>query len=239
MHRADESGIISSMNQFDGVIFDFNGTMFFDNEFHIQAWIAFAARYGVVMTREIYIDLFHGLASKESLEQLLGRKVDHQTSLAMQEEKEAIYRQLCLEDPQRFRLAPGLEKLLDELSETGVPRAIATASAETNVTFFIAQFRLGRWFEREHIVFDDGSFRNKPHPDIYLRAAERLRIPPRQLVVVEDSLIGAAAAERAGTGRIVLTGEHAYRNDELDRQFPGTLFIRDFDQFPRNLLLGP
>lgn len=71
------------------------------------------------------------------------------------EQKEQIYRALCLEDDVNFHLAPGVHELLDFITEHHIPTTIATASGRTNLDFFIRQFRLDRWFKPERIVYDD------------------------------------------------------------------------------------
>ena len=83
------------------------------------------------------------------------------------ERKETIYRELCLQDEERFRLAPGAAELLDWLCEHGIPHTIATASEIRNVRFFREHFGLDRWFDPRRIVYDDGTFSGKPAPDIY------------------------------------------------------------------------
>ena len=220
---------------YKGVIFDFNGTMFWDNEFHIRAWIEFSARHGCKMTREDYLTDFIGKTSAKSLEMLLGIKIDDSKLDELHEEKETIYRRMCLEDAKNFVLAPGLIQILDDLAERSIPRAIATASAYPNVEFFIEQFQLERWFDKKYIVYDDGHIANKPEPDIYLLAAKRLGINPQDLVIVEDSATGAEAAQRAGAGCIVITGEDPSLQNEWIGKYPICRRIAKFHDFSLEL----
>jgi beta-phosphoglucomutase len=224
---------------YTGIVFDFNGTMFRDNEFHIRAWMEFAARYGFRMTRDDYLDEFIGKTSAKALELLLEIPLDSENLHQLYEEKEAIYRALCLEDPQNFVLAPGLVQLLDVLADASVPMAIATASTLPNVEFFIDQFKLLRWFKLEHIVYDNGQIANKPAPDIYLLAAERLGLPAGELVVVEDSPTGAAAAQGAGAGCLVITGELFSFQEHWVQEYPQCRHIKDFhDFYPEQFFLA-
>jgi len=216
---------------YKGVIFDFNGTMFWDNEFHIRAWIEFSTRHGCNMTREDYLTDFIGKTSAKSLEMLLGIKIDDSKLDELHEEKETIYRRMCLEDTKNFVLAPGLIQVLEDLKARSVPRAIATASAYPNVEFFIEQFQLERWFDKNHIIYDDGHITNKPAPDIYLLAAKKLGINPQDLIIVEDSATGAEAAQKAGAGCIILTGEDPALQNEWIKNFPICHRIIDFHDF--------
>lgn len=71
---------------------------------------------------------------------------------------------------------------------------------------YIIEYLIGKWFEIDKIVLDDGTLPGKPEPDIYLRAAENIGISPSDCVVVEDSVSGICAAKRAGIGKIYALG---------------------------------
>lgn len=223
--------------EYAGVIFDFNGTLIWDTFFHEEAWMAFSASLGRPVTRSTYYREIHGKTTKDILEMLIGHEVDKQEIAILSREKERLYREICLASPDRFKFAPGVERLLDELKSAKVPMTIATASEIENVEFFIKQFDLGRWFETDLIVYDDGSVRNKPFPDIYLKAAERLQLDISELVVVEDSYYGVLAAKDAACGYLILTGEQSARHEELRQIQEIDRFIDHFDQIDRSLLI--
>ena len=131
------------------------------------------------------------------------REIDLVEERRLVEQKEQIYRALCLEDDVNFHLAPGVHELLDFITEHHIPTTIATASGRTNLDFFIRQFRLDRWFKPERIVYDDGTLKGKPDPDIYLRAAQRIGVVPQFCMVIEDAFSGIESARQAGIGRII------------------------------------
>ena len=147
-----------------------------------------------------------------------------------------IYRELCLQDEERFRLAPGAAELLDWLCEHDIPHTIATASEIRNVRFFREHFGLDRWFDPRRIVYDDGTFSGKPAPDIYLRAAERIGLSPSRCIVAEDARSGIEAARRAGAGMIVAVAS------TMDRGTVGRIegvdvVIDRLDRLDRNLFV--
>lgn len=119
------------------------------------------------------------------------------------EEKEAYYRKLCLENRERFHLTEGLIEVLGRAKEMGIPMAIATAANLANIDFYFEYFLLDQWFDRKHVVYDDGTLQGKPDPDIYLRAMEALNMKPEDCVVFEDAVSGVISAHRAGAGKIV------------------------------------
>lgn len=189
---------------YQGIIFDFNGVLLWDRHLHEQAWAEFArqVRDEPFTVAEMALHM-HGRSNQAILEYLTGQKLDFATAQILAQQKETIYRQICLNLGNAFQLSPGAETLLDWLVNRNIPRTIATASDAINVAFFTRHLRLERWFTADQIIFDDGVMPNKPAPDIYLRAAAMLDISPAACVVVEDSLSGIQAAHAAGIGHIV------------------------------------
>ena len=69
--------------------------------------------------------------------------------------------------------------------------------------FYMEAFGLERWFDWDHIIYDDGTLPGKPAPDVYLCACARLDVAPGDCVVVEDSFAGIESANAAGVGGII------------------------------------
>ncbi|MEU0354385.1 HAD-IA family hydrolase [Streptomyces cyaneofuscatus] len=93
------------------------------------------------------------------------------------------------------RLRPGARDLLDRLADGNIPAALVSASPRRVVDAVLKT--LGAEVFRTTVA-DGETDRSKPHPDPYLEAAARLRLPPGACLVVEDSPTGIAAAEAAG-----------------------------------------
>jgi beta-phosphoglucomutase-like phosphatase (HAD superfamily) len=192
---------------YKGIIFDFNGTLFWDSDKHTIAWKTMAKKLrDKELTDEEMDREIQGRPNPAIVEYLTGKKLDDATIFQLSMEKEAIYRQLCLEDAAHIIFAPGAIELLDYLVQNQIPHTIATSSEQTNLDFYIERFNLARWFALDQIVHDDGSIPGKPAPDIYQKAAERLGLTPPDCIVVEDSLAGIRSAYRAGIGYIIAIG---------------------------------
>lgn len=222
-----------------GVIFDFNGVLLWDSELQEQAWAQFALtlRPEPFGHEEMRVHM-HGRPNRAVLEYLAGQPLTPEQVAALTAAKEAHYRELCLAQGDAFALSPGARELLDWLVERGVPRAIATSSERTNVAFFTRHLGLETWFAPEQIVYDDGQLPGKPAPDIYLRAAARLGLPPAAYIVVEDAPSGIAAAQAAGIGHIVALGPPGHQGRL--RELPGVAqVIISLADFPRALLAAP
>jgi len=184
------------------IIFDFNGTLFFDSEFHRLAWKRILARYDMEPSDEDIRRYYLGRANEEILRRVFGADVSDEFVKKMTAEKEATYRAICLEHPDKAHLTDGAVAFLDKLKACGVPITIATGSEESNVAFYFDYFGLSRWFSRDMVVLDDGTFPGKPAPDGYLRAAAKLGVEPSACTVFEDSLSGVRAAFAAGVTEI-------------------------------------
>jgi beta-phosphoglucomutase-like phosphatase (HAD superfamily) len=148
----------------------------------------------------------HGRNGQYTLEYLLGHTISAEKAAALMEQKEVIYREMCLNLNGNFRLSYGAIPLLDNLVKHKIPHTIATASGKNNVDFFIKHLYLENWFELEQIMYDDGKTAGKPAPDLYLRAAKNLDCQPGNCVVVEDSISGIQAAHAARIGWIIALG---------------------------------
>ncbi|MGB7539045.1 MAG: HAD family phosphatase [Anaerolineales bacterium] len=196
---------------FTGIIFDFNGVLWWDAPLIDQGWQRSARQLrGREFSAEELIQIVYGRNNGGTLEYLVGHPLGGEEIRRMIAEREAFYRNLCLEQGDKFRLSPGAVELLDYLRERKIPRTIATASEKTNVDFFVRQLRLDLWFDPQKIVFDDLVRPGKPAPDCYLAAAAVLELEPSRCVVIEDSLSGIRAARAAGIGCVIgLTSSQA------------------------------
>ena len=186
------------------ILFDFNGTMFFDSDKHDKAWQIFLPKYGRGdVSLETLLEYNpHGRSNEAIIKHFLGNELPAEKIFELSEEKESIYRQLCLEDPKSFCFVDGLNEFLDFLKEKDIPRNIATASERSNLDFYIREFHLANWFDVDKITYIDGTMRGKPEPDLYIKAAQNLVNPAENCIVLEDSPHGAESAKRAGVSTV-------------------------------------
>jgi len=198
---------MTQSEKYRGVIFDFNGVLFWDDYIQRESWRVFAAHLRDEPLNDDEIDVHvHGRNCRYTMEYLLGTPISQDRADELAEQKEIIYRQMCLTLGDSFTLSPGAVDLLDDLVTNKVPRTIATASGKKNVDFFVTNLQLQTWFDPEIIVYDDGKTPGKPAPDFYLNAACNLALPPEACVVIEDSRSGIQAALNAGIGHIIALG---------------------------------
>lgn len=218
-----------------GIIFDFNGTLYWDSQLHYDAWREYSAmlRETPFSDEEMRERMF-GHTNYEIIEYLIGKKPSKEIVEKYGKEKEAVYRKWCKQNPKEFHLAPGAIELLDYIKENNIPHAIATMSEWENVEFYIKEFCLEKWFDLDKIVYSDGTMPGKPAPDVYLLAAKKLGLNPCDCVVVEDAIAGINSAKNAGIGKIIAIASH--EPIEFYKNIDGIVqIISDFYEFDKNL----
>ena len=190
-----------------GLIFDLDGVIIDSMPFHQRAWQRYLEVTGIGTGDSL--DFMHGQRNEEIVRGLLGPEADLQTVIAHGAAKEQMYRDM-LRERLGEHLVPGVAEWLAHVS--GTPSALATNAERANVDFVLDGGRLRPYFDA--IVDGSQVERPKPAPDVYLRAAELLELPPRNCIVFEDSPVGAAAAVAAGM-RVVGVLTHASALDGI------------------------
>jgi HAD superfamily hydrolase (TIGR01509 family) len=110
----------------------------------------------------------------------------------------------------KLSLAKGAVEMLDAIKEQNIPYCLATGSERGNVEFYMEALDLWRWFDWEHIVYEDGSFPGKPAPDIYNIAAARIGLKTSECLVFEDGTSGIRAANAANAGAVIVVYDKKY-----------------------------
>lgn len=223
--------------KYAGIIFDFNGTLFFDTDKQTESWSVMAEKLrGYPVSDHEMTTFILGRPNRISIEYLLGKPVSDAEGDRLVQEKEVIYRELCRRDSQHVRLAPGAVDLLDYVTDNRIACTIATGSEIGNVNFYFEIFQLEKWFSLDKVVYDDGVLPGKPHPEIYVKSAQNLGLPPEQCIVFEDADSGIEAARRAQVGKIIAIGPQQ-AHGRL-RELEGVqLVISTFHEFDKEGLL--
>jgi beta-phosphoglucomutase-like phosphatase (HAD superfamily) len=192
------------MGKLKGVIFDFNGTLFWDSKLHEKAWRAFALEHGKKQLSDYDMkNHVHGRINHDIIQYILNKKLKPDEIQQLSDIKEKIYRKLVFMDKSFLKLAPGAEELLNYLKEIRLPMNIATSAEGSNIDFYFEYLKIDRWFEPNKIVYDDGTIKPKPAPDIYIKAAANIGIDIQDCLVAEDSLTGIMSAQNAKSARII------------------------------------
>ncbi|MDE3251366.1 MAG: HAD family phosphatase [Bacteroidota bacterium] len=201
-------------------LFDLNGTMIDDMDFHIRAWY----------------DILNGLGAKISMEQtkaecygkndeLLERTFPGRFSAAektkMSYAKETAYQETFRPS---LALLPGLDAFLSAAAEKKIAMAIGSAAIRFNIDFVLDGLSIRHYFPV--IVAAEDVRLSKPDPETYLSCAAQLGVANADCIVFEDSPKGVQAAERAGMQSVVLTTLHT--PDEFSHCNNVLFFVKDY-----------
>lgn len=213
---------------YKGVIFDFNGTLFFDNDKHVKAWgkISELIRGHGITLEEIHSKI-NGSPNKETINYFFDGKCTKEENNRYSFLKEEYYRKYCAEDKPTFHLVKGAEAYFDYLTEKGIPFTIASASIKPNIDFFVESFHLDRWIKPENIVYDDGTYVNKVA--MFEAASKVIGVDCRDCLIIEDSLSGIQSAYKCGCTEIIVVNS-AGKKEEYEK-LPGVIqIIEDFSE---------
>jgi beta-phosphoglucomutase len=185
-------------------IFDLNGTMINDMEYHAKVWHH-------ILNDELHANLSYEQVRKQMYgknEEVIVRifGADHFTIQEMQEisiRKEKDYQRLFLPE---LKLINGLPQFLEKAALKNIPLGIASAAIPFNIDFVLDNLHIRHFFKT--IVSADDVVMSKPDPEVFTLASIRIGVEPNACLVFEDSPKGVEAALRAGMNAIAITTMH-------------------------------
>ncbi len=186
------------MSQY-GIIFDMDGVLVDSYHTHFESWKRTVSTRGIEVTEEQFAKTFG--QTNDVVISNLKPGADEKEIREWDAEKERVYREILME---KFPAMDGATDLLKSLHEDGARLAIGSSGPQANVDCVLRGLPGAELFDA-WVTADDISH-SKPHPEVFLKAAERLEVPPERCAVIEDSLAGVEGARRAGMTVIALTG---------------------------------
>lgn len=185
------------------VVFDLDGLMFDTEALFFRVAAAMMAARGKEFTPTIMGAMIGRRAAEavHAFRELGG--LDEPPEDLLAESRERFYAEM----DSAVHPTPGLFALLARLHRQGLPRAVATSSRRSYAERLLAGHGLAAQFS--FILASEDVERGKPHPEIYLKAIERFGVPPKSVLVLEDSPAGLAAARGAGTFAVGVPHEHS------------------------------
>ncbi len=209
-----------------GVIFDFNGTLFWDTKLHNTAWDLFLENHKIKLSDHEKNETLHGKNNSDILNMLFNRTLTDGVNAKMSMEKELIYQSLCLST--EMHLAPGAISFLTFLKKNKIPYTIATASSRINVDFYFEHLDLASYFDRSKVIYNNGSIKSKPHPQLFQNAMDVLELAGSEVLIFEDSISGIRAAENALAGEIIIV--NSTDDNYSNWKYPVIKDFREVDQ---------
>ncbi len=175
------------------VIFDLDGTLIDNNSYHRRTWEKYLERRGKKISEEEFNANMNGRTNEDAIKYIFGKETTQEEAMKYTLEKEALYREIY----QPFiKPISGLIDFLETLKSKNLPMAIATSGIQPNIDFLFENIPIKKYFKA--VVNSSHIKKGKPDPEIYLKAALLLDVPPKNCLVFEDAVVGIKSAKAAG-----------------------------------------
>jgi beta-phosphoglucomutase family hydrolase len=176
-----------------GAIFDWDGVVIDSSAHHEESWERLAKETGYRLPPGHFKKGF-GMKNEVIIPNFLQWTSDPAEINRLSLRKEALYREIVLE----WGLEPlaGVVTWLNRLRDAGIPCAIGSSTHRLNIETGLASIGLRDRFQV--IITAEDVSHGKPDPEVFVKAASRLGVPPERCVVFEDALVGIEAAHRGG-----------------------------------------
>lgn len=202
------------------VIFDMDGVICHTNPFHSKAFRIFFQKRSLFPTEEEFAQHMYGKSNSYILSHFLGRKIEGEELLILEDEKESLFR-----DIYQHHVSPisGFLEFFMDLKNAGFLTGVATSAPFANLELIGGKLDL--FPHMESILASEHVIKHKPDPEVYLKSADNLGVSPAHCVVFEDSFSGVTAAKNAGMKVVGVLSSH--KKEELPLC---DFYIEDFRQ---------
>ncbi|HNP32468.1 MAG TPA: HAD family hydrolase [Flavobacterium sp.] len=191
------------------VIFDMDGVIVDTEPVHKYAYHVHFKQLGIDVTPELYAS-FTGNSTKNIFERLKAQFNLADDVMTLVETKRNLFND-AFDSKEDLYLLDGVEDLIKDLQSNGMQLVLASSSATVTINRIFNRFGLHKYFT--HIVSGEDFPKSKPHPAIFLKAAELAQTPVENCIVIEDSTNGILAAKAAGIYCIGYDSFHSKMQD--------------------------
>lgn len=183
-------------------IFDLNGTMIDDMDFHIRAWHAILTSLGAELSlQQVKMECYG--KNEELLERIFPGRFSAEEMQTMILHKEQAYQ---LAFAPHLQLIAGLDSFLQQAHAQAIKMGIGSAALPMNINYVLDGLAIRHYFSAIVSAVDVAI--SKPDPETFLSCAQQLGVAPEDCIVFEDSPKGVMAANLAGMKCVVLTTMH-------------------------------
>lgn len=210
----------SLIKKFDtkAAIFDLDGTLIDNNNYHLTTWLQYLNNKGRVVTEDEYRQHFNGRTNKDVLEYIYEKPLTAEEALVYSLEKEALYREIYKE---HIQPVAGLLELLQAFADNNIPMAIATSGIQPNIDFMFEHIDIKKYFSA--VINSSHVKLGKPDPEIYQKAAGALQVAPANCLAFEDAVVGIQSAKAAGMKVVAIT-----TTEPAEKLGQADLIVKDF-----------
>lgn len=191
------------------VLFDMDGVIVDTEPLHHKAYKIMFKEIGIDVSNEMYHS-FTGQSTKEICDFLCEHYDLSHASETLVQIKRANFSRLFFEDD-RLELLEGVENLIKNYHENGLTLVVASSASMFTINNVMKRFGLNSYFKDKLSGADLKA--SKPHPEIFIKAANTAGCDPSECIVIEDSTNGISAAKDANIYCIAYQSEHSKDQD--------------------------
>jgi beta-phosphoglucomutase family hydrolase len=187
-----------------GLLFDWDGVVIDSSRQHEQSWHLLADEIGETLP-EGYFKATFGMKNQEIIPTWLPHlRGDVEKIQALGDRKEALYREIIHREG--IAPLPGIQPFLAAAKKAGIPASVGSSTPRANIDAILHITGLGDLFQA--IVCAEDVQQGKPHPDVFLKGAERLQRAPERCIVFEDAFVGIQAGKTGGMKVVGIATTH-------------------------------
>ncbi|MBF8807588.1 MAG: HAD family phosphatase [Enterococcus lacertideformus] len=198
-----------------GAIFDLDGLLVDTEKTYRDGWLWGFKQFGLDIPKEV-VDAWGGKNWKQSFDILVEAAGNPERVQEVRAKREEYFYQQLYSGA--IQLKPYAKEVLAGLKKRKLKLGLATTTVTKRATDILEQFELTAYFDT--LTFGDEVTENKPSPLPYLTALERTNLVANEAFSIEDSLVGATSASRAGMGVILIPDasfERKYTTKEKEK----------------------
>ncbi len=187
-----------------GLLFDWDGVVIDSSRQHEESWHLLAAEIGEVLPEGYFKQTF-GMKNQEIIPTWLPRlRGDVAGIQALGDRKEALYREIIHREG--IAALPGIKPFLIAARDSGIPASVGSSTPRANIDAIIGLAGLEDLFQA--IVCAEDVQQGKPHPEVFLKGAEKLGRDPTRCIVFEDAFVGIQAGKAGGMKVVGIATTH-------------------------------
>jgi HAD superfamily hydrolase (TIGR01509 family) len=215
-----------------GAIFDMDGVLVDSAELHYRAWSRLGEELGAPHPREVFERTF-GMHNRQIIPIWLGRELPPDELEALSVRKEALYREAAAAG-----IAPleGVIDLIGSLWRSGFALAVGSSGPLANVELILDALGVRDRFTA--LSTGDDVTHGKPDPEVFIKAARKLGLPPERCAVIEDAPQGVEAGLRAGARVVAVASTRPARELRAAHLVVSSLAELDAPRLRRVIELG-
>jgi len=204
------------------VLFDMDGVIVDTEPIHKNAYFKMFENFGAAVNEELYAT-FAGASTRKVCETVIEKFGLNEQPEKLEEVKRNYFKELFYAD-NGFGMIPGMKKLIEHYAKNDIQLVLATSASHTTIRMVFDKFGLNKYFKE--VISGTDLRASKPHPEIFLKAAELSGENKANCMVIEDSTNGITAAHRAG----IFCAAYNNGNTRLQDYSLADILVSDFSE---------